>query len=394
LVDNADVVVIGGGCMGTSIAYNLKRNGMDKVTLVEKRFVGSGATGRSAGVVRQHYSTEFMVRMATKSLRVIRDFQEGLGADSGYRRTGLIVAVGEEGIDALRQTVAMQRMLGVDTKVVSPPELRQVQPELYTDDLAGGAFEPDAGYADPSLTTTGYAKAAETLGVKILQKTEVVGVELSGRKVTAVKTNQGERILTPVIVNATNAWANRINEMVGVKLPIQSVRSQVCLLRRPPDFQNSHVVLFDFVKLTYLKAEGDTQTLVGTLDPQVDLSAPVDPDLCPDSIDYEHVEMLSGKIVHRFPVMGRAVPRGGWSGPYDVTPDWHPILDRVEDVEGYYCAVGFSGHGFKLCPAVGEMMTDLIIHGKRAGSDIENFRSTRFKEGKPIVPKYAYSLVG
>jgi len=394
LVDNADVVVIGGGCMGTSIAYNLKRNGMDKVTLLEKRFVGSGATGRSAGVVRQHYSTEFMVRMATRSLRTIRDFQQELGTDSGYRRTGLIVAVDEEGIDALRQTVAMQRSLGVDTKLISPSELMQVQSELYTDDLGGGAFEPDAGYADPSLTTTGYAKAAETLGVKILQKTEVVGIELSGRKVTAVKTNQGERIVTPVIVNATNAWANRINEMVGVELPIQSVRSQVCLLRRPPDFQGSHVVLFDFVKLTYLKAEGDTQTLVGTLDPQVDLSAPVDPDLCPDSIDYEHVEMLSGRIVHRFPVMGRAVPRGGWSGPYDVTPDWHPILDEIEEVEGYYCAAGFSGHGFKLCPAVGEMMADLIIHGKKAGSDIENFRSTRFREGKPIVPKYAYSLVG
>jgi len=380
--------------MGTSIAYNLKRNGMDKVTLLEKRFVGSGATGRSAGVVRQHYSTEFMVRMATRSLRTIRDFQQELGTDSGYRRTGLIVAVDEEGIDALRQTVAMQRSLGVDTKLISPSELMQVQSELYTDDLGGGAFEPDAGYADPSLTTTGYAKAAETLGVKILQKTEVVGIELSGRKVTAVKTNQGERIVTPVIVNATNAWANRINEMVGVELPIQSVRSQVCLLRRPPDFQGSHVVLFDFVKLTYLKAEGDTQTLVGTLDPQVDLSAPVDPDLCPDSIDYEHVEMLSGRIVHRFPVMGRAVPRGGWSGPYDVTPDWHPILDEIEEVEGYYCAAGFSGHGFKLCPAVGEMMADLIIHGKKAGSDIENFRSTRFREGKPIVPKYAYSLVG
>ena len=380
--------------MGTSIAYNLKRKGMDKVTLLEKRFVGSGATGRSAGVVRQHYSTEFMVRMATRSLRTIRDFQQELGTDSGYRRTGLIVAVDEEGIDALRQTVAMQRSLGVDTKLISPSELMQVQSELYTDDLGGGAFEPDAGYADPSLTTTGYAKAAETLGVKILQKTEVVGIELSGRKVTAVKTNQGERIVTPVIVNATNAWANRINEMVGVELPIQSVRSQVCLLRRPPDFQGSHVVLFDFVKLTYLKAEGDTQTLVGTLDPQVDLSAPVDPDLCPDSIDYEHVEMLSGRIVHRFPVMGRAVPRGGWSGPYDVTPDWHPILDEIEEVEGYYCAAGFSGHGFKLCPAVGEMMADLIIHGKKAGSDIENFRSTRFREGKPIVPKYAYSLVG
>jgi len=393
-VENADIVVIGGGCMGTSIAYNLKRGGVDKVILLEKRFIGSGATGRSAGVVRQHYSTEFMVRMATRSLKIIRDFQRELGADSGYRRTGLIVAVGEEGIDALEQTVAMQRGLGVETKVASPSELREIQPQLHTDDLAGGAFEPNAGYADPSLTTTGYAKAAETLGVKILEKTEVVGVELRDGKVTAVKTNRGEEILTPVIVNVTNAWANRINKMVGVELPIQSVRSQVCLLRRPPDFENSHAVLFDFVKLTYLKAEGDTQTLVGTLDPQVDLSAPVDPDLCPDSIEYRHIEMLSEKVVHRLPVMGRAIPRGGWSGPYDVTPDWHPILDGIEGVEGYYCAVGFSGHGFKLCPAVGEMMADLIIHGKRAGSDIENFRSTRFMENKPIVPKYAYSLVG
>jgi len=150
------------------------------------------------------------------------------------------------------QTVAMQRGLGVDTRVVSPSEVKQIQPELYVGDLAGGAFEPDAGYADPSLTTTGYAKAAEALGVKILQKTEVVGVGLRGRRVTAVKTNQGEEITTPVVVNATNAWANRVNKIVGIELPIESVRSQVCLLRRPPDFQKSHVVLFNFVKLTYL----------------------------------------------------------------------------------------------------------------------------------------------
>lgn len=211
--------------MGASIAYNLKRRGIDKVMLLEKRFIGSGATGRSAGVVRQHYSTEFMVRMATSSLKTIRDFQQELGADSGYCRTGLIVAVGEEGIDALKQTVAMQRALGVDTKVFSPSELRQIQPQLYTDDLAGGAFEPDAGYADPSLTTTGYAKAAEALGVEILQKTEVVDIRHHGHSVTAVKTNSGEEIRTPVIVNATNAWANRINGMVGVELPIRSVRS-------------------------------------------------------------------------------------------------------------------------------------------------------------------------
>jgi len=380
--------------MGTSIAYHLKKSGIDRVTLLEKNFIGSGATGRSAGVVRQHYSTEFMVRMAVRSLRTIRDFRRELGADSGYRRTGLIVAVGEEGMGALEQTVAMQRGMGVDTKIVSPSELRQLQPQLYTDDLAGGAFEPDAGYADPSLVTTGYAKAAENLGVNVLEKTEVVDVEPRPGRVMAVKTTGGEEMVSRAVVNATNAWASRINRMVAVELPVHSVRSQVCLLRRPPDFQNSHVVLFDFVGLTYLKAEGDTQTLVGTLDPQVDLGSPVDPDLCPNSVDYEHVEVLSEKVVHRLPVMGRAVPRGGWSGPYDVTPDWHPILDQIEQVEGYYCAVGFSGHGFKLCPAVGEMMTDLIIHGKRGGSDIVNFRSTRFQEGKPITPKYAYSLVG
>jgi len=380
--------------MGTSIAYHLKRDGVDRVTLLEKRFVGSGTTSRSVGVVRQHYNTEFMVRMAKRSLETIRDFKQRLGADSGFRRTGLIVAVGEEDISALERTVAMQRTLGVDTRIVPPSELREIQPELYTDDLAGGAFEPEAGYADPSSTTTGYANAAEALGVKILQKTEAVDVELREHRVASVRTNRGERIQTPVVVNATNAWANCMNKTVGVELPIQSVRSQVCLLRRPPDFQNSHVVLFDFVKLVYLKAEGDTETLAGTLDPEIELRAPVDPDMCPDSIDYEHMEMLSERIVHRLPVMARATPRGGWSGVYDVTPDWHPILDEIKEVKGYYCAAGFSGHGFKLCPAVGEMMADLIIHGKKAGSDIDSFRSTRFKEGKPIVPKYACSLVG
>ena len=394
MVEKVDAVVIGGGCMGTSIAYNLKKRGIDKVTLVEKNYVGSGATGRSVGVVREHYSTEFMVRMAKRSLNIIRDFRKEVGSDSGYRKTGLIVAVGENGIQALKETVNMQRSLGIDTKVLSSSELKGVQPELYTDDLAGGAFEPNAGYADPSLVTEGYAKAAEALGVKVLQKTEVVDLKLQNAKVAAVETNRGEEIHAPIVVNAANAWANRINKMVGVELPIQSVRSQVITLGRPPDFHGSHVVLFDFINLTYLKAEGETRTIVGTLDPQVDLKEPIDPDRCPDSVDYEDVEMLSRKVLQRLPIMERAVPRGGWSGPYDVTPDWHPILDAVQGVEGYYVAAGFSGHGFKLCPAVGEMMADLIIHGKKAGSDIDNFRIARFEEGKPIVPKYAYSLVG
>ncbi len=392
--EKADIVVIGGGCMGTSIAYNLKKRGIDKVVLLEKSFIGSGTTSRSVGVVRQHYSTEFMVRMATSSLTTIRDFQKQIGSESGYRKTGLIVAVGNDGFQGLKETVSMQRSLGVETSVLSPSGLREVQPGLYADDLAGGAFEPNAGYADPSLVTGGYAKAAEALGVRILQKTQVVGVKLQGRRVAAVETDRGEQIHTPIVVNATNAWANRINRTIGVELPIQSVKSQVITLGRPADFHGPHVVIFDFINLIYFKAEGDTRTVVGTLDPRVYLSEPIDPDHCPDSADYEHVEMLSKMVLQRLPVMERAVPCGGWSGAYDVTPDWHPILDRIEDVEGYYCAVGFSGHGFKLCPTVGEMMADLIIHGKRAGSDIDNFRRTRFKEGKPIVPKYARGLVG
>jgi sarcosine oxidase subunit beta len=393
-MDSADIVVIGGGCMGTSIAYNLKKRGVDRVVLLEKNYVGSGATGRSVGVVREHYSTEFMVRMAKRSLSIIRNFEKEVGFDSGYRKTGLIVAVAQDGIEALKDTVSMQRSLGVDTRVLPTSDLKAVQPELFTEDLAGGAYEPGAGYADPSLVTVGYAKAAEALGVKVLQKTEVVNVKVSGNKIAAVETRSGERIEIAKLVNATNAWANRINRMVGIELPIQSVRSQVIELGRPPDFQGPHAVIFDFVNSIYLRSEGNTRTIVGTLDPQVDLKEPIDPDQYSDSVDYEHVEMLSGKVLRRLPPMERAVPRGGWSGPYDVTPDWHPILDESEQVQGYFVAAGFSGHGFKLCPGVGEMMASLVMDGEKASSDIKNFKSTRFKEGKLIVPRYSYSLVG
>lgn len=395
MTEKADVVVIGGGCVGCSIAYNLKTRGMDKVVLLEKNYVGSGTTGRSAGIVRQHYSTELLTRIASRSLNIIRDFERQIGYDSGYRKTGLIVTAAKNGIHLLKETVAMQRSLGVDTRLLSPSELKEIQPELYVEDLEAGAYEPDAGYADPSLITQGYAKAAKMLGAKVQEKTEVVNIRKNGNRVVAVETDRGEEISAPVIVNATNAWADRINEMIEVRLPIKSIKTQVVLLKRPPNFHGPHLVIFDFTSLMYMRAEGNTRSLVGRIrDNEKDPQEPIDPDNCLNSVDSEVLEILSRRVLRRLPIMEHAVPDGGWSGALDVTPDWNPILDQIGEVEGFYVAVGFSGHGFKLCPAVGEMMADLIAHGKKDGSDITQFRSTRFKEGKLIVPRYGHSAMG
>lgn len=391
VVETADVVVIGGGCTGASIACHLAGRGVRRVVLLEKAALASGPTGRSTAIVRQHYSNEVTARMALESLRVFQQWGDRIGGTCGFVRTGFLVGVREADLPALEGNVALQRGVGIDVRIVAGDELRRLEPQLFTDDLAAAAYEPEAGYCDPVSTTTSLADVARARGARIVQGREVTGIRLERGRVVAVETAAGP-IAAPIVVNAAGPWAHRLAVAVDVKLPIEPSRHPVCAFRRPPDFGRAPTIYADFVHQFYMRPETGDLCLVGSIDPG-DAAHLADPDRYNEGVDLDTITDFGGRASHRYPVLERGFSRGGWAGIYDVTPDWHPVLDAIDEVPGFFAAAGFSGHGFKLCPAVGAMMAGLVVDGRR-DERLEFFRADRFRTGRLIRGKYAYSIVG
>ncbi|RMF88888.1 MAG: FAD-binding oxidoreductase [Nitrospinota bacterium] len=393
MVHTADVVIIGGGCMGTSIAYHLAKRGIRDVVLVEKNFLASGATGKSSAIIRMHYSTETLAKMALYSFRIFQNFADAVGGNAGFVQAGFLVGVGPQSVEALKGSIALQQGVGVNTRFVSPQEMKEIEPTLRVEDFGGGAYEPDSGYADPSGTTVSFARRARELGATILQGTLVTDILLQGGKVRGVRTSRGD-ISAPTVVLATGVWSPKLGEKIGVEFPIVSCRSKVLAVKRPPEFTPAPKVFVDFVHQMYYRPETGELSLVGSIDPR-EAEDRIDPDAYSDDLTFETMEEYFGKACLRYPILERGYYKGGWAGPYDVTPDWHPILDALPGFEGLYCAVGFSGHGFKLSPAIGEMMARLITEGKcTEPADISLFRFNRYAEGRLIQARYGYTVIG
>lgn len=393
MLATAEVVVIGGGITGTSAAFQLARRGL-KVALVEKRFIAAGSTGKSSAIIRQHYSNEVTARMALYSLRVWQNFVEAVGGDADFVTTGFVVLVDEKDRAGLMENIAMQQSIGVNTRFVSSDELRKLEPGITETRDIVGAYEPEGGYADPASAASSFAKAAQRHGAVIHQDTLVTNIIMSGGRVTGVQTSQGE-IHTAAVVNCANAWAPLIGKMVGVNLPVEASRHQVATFQRPRSHAHAHLIGADFVHQTYYRPEGGLLTLVGSIEAS-EAEHKIDPDHYNESADYEFIEDAAQRIRNRYPYMEQALSKGGWSGIYGVTPDWHPIIDEVPSSSGFFVAAGFSGHGFKLGPAVGVMIADMVSRASSPTAGLERslFRFARFAESQPVRGKYEYSIVG
>ncbi|MFI5450084.1 MAG: NAD(P)/FAD-dependent oxidoreductase [Candidatus Bathyarchaeia archaeon] len=389
MIDSADLVIVGGGCIGCSTAFHAaKLDPSLKIILLERQHVAWGMTGRSTAIVRQHYSNPETAGMALESLKVFENFREAVGGDAGFTRTGFTLAVGSKDEEALRRNVEMQRSLGIETSVLEPGELKKFQPDANVDGLAAAAYEPRSGYADPVATTQSFAKAAEKLGVKVLERTKVLEILQSAGKVSGVRTEKGE-IAASRVVNAANVWANQIMPRGHSKLPIRVLKEQSCIFLKPQDFTAKLTVWGDFPSGFYFCPKGPDRLLTGSL--ESNLPEVADPDNC-EGVDYETVTVYSQKLVNRFPAMARGRWERGWSGAYDVTPDWHPILDESSEVEGLYIAAGFSGHGFKLSPAVGKRMAQFVTSGNKP-EDLALFSADRFSKGKALTGHYESSII-
>jgi len=382
-----DVVVVGGGVMGCAILYNLALRGVTDAVLLEGDLLASGSTGRSQGILRTHYSNEVTARMAWESIKVFQDFDRAVGGDSGYRRTGYLLIAPHEDKAALEENVAMQRRVGIDTEVVSPAEAIGIAPALSVRDDEVCAYEPESGYADPYSVTQAYARRARDLGARVHVGVQVTGIDVDAGKVTGVVTTQG-RISTGATVVATGPWSKPFLAGLGVDLPLRTVRHQVVTLRRPEDRVPDHPAIGDQVNSLSARPDVGHLTLVG-----VGEDEEAAPDRYAQGVDTEVVEDVSRKISSRIPGMSHAIFRGGWSGLFTTTPDWHPVLDRVDGIDGLYCAVGFSGHGFKLSPMVGAVMAEMVLDGTATTIDVSMLDIKRFAEGRPLRSRYRMAVL-
>jgi glycine/D-amino acid oxidase-like deaminating enzyme len=389
LTETAEAVIIGGGVMGCSILYHLAARGMTDSLLLERDLLGSGSTGRSSGAVRMHYSTEVHARMAWHSLQVFRDFDDRVGGECGYTNTGYLVFAGEEAADSFRANLALQQRVGIETAEISRAEAAEIAPGFFLDDCAGIAYEPLSGHADPSGTALAFAARARELGARTRLQLPAVSVETESGRVTAVVTGDG-RIETGRVIVATGPWSRRFLLRHGIDLPLTATRHEVVHLKRPLDRLPYHPGGGDIANLTYFRPEGADLTLVGNgnIEQEVD-----DPEIYAQRPSQSFIQEIWTRLARRIPLMADAEYSTGYAGLYTSTPDSHPVMDRVDGVDGLYVCTGFSGHGFKLSPAVGLLMAELVLDGRATTIDISPLRMSRFAEGDLNLPGYGFKVL-
>jgi sarcosine oxidase, subunit beta len=387
-----DVLIIGGGVIGTSIAHSLARRQVGRVVLLEKSYLGAGSSGKSGAIVRQHYSNRLTASMAQKSLRVFERFDDLVGGPPVFTRTGLVLVVNERDRAGLDANVAMQQELGIDVKLVSAQVLADIDSNarLGEDELA--VYESEAGYVEAVQVVASFAEAARRDGADVRLGVEVKSVVVEGDRVTGVETNEG-RYECGTLVLAAGPWAAQLAKTAKWKLPVQACRTQVALFRRPPDFGRRGAVYADFVQGIYFKPTHGDMIHAGSLAGE-EVKDPVDPDDYNEAADGAWLPQVRQRLGRRYPAMHRGYGRGGYGALYAITPDWHPILDRLPNLRGAYCAVGFSGHGFKMSPVVGQLMTELIVDGQAKTLDVAPLRLARFDENDPVKTPYNYGVMG
>lgn len=388
----ADVLVIGGGCIGAAAAYHLSLAGV-LVTLVERRALASGTTAQSSAIVRQHYSIPTLARMAHDSLRVFSEFADLVGGEIGFRQTGLLIGARAEDLNGLRATVETGTAIGIDARLIDRDELRAIEPRMDLEGLVGACFEPAAGYADPTAVTVAYATQARFRGAQLRQGLAVSRLLVDGDRVRGVALADGTEVHAGAVLIASNIWGVALLRDVGVDLPIHATRHPCILLQRPGDFGERHAIVFDFTNGLYLKPEAADLTLAGTLD-EAEVAAVFDPDRFDTRPSHEETAMLAARTARRFPAMADATLQAGWAGLYDVSADWQPAIGPVPGIEGLYAALGFSGHGFKLCPAVGDLLAAQILGRADLPYDPSIFRVERFASGTLARSRYSYGIIG
>jgi len=387
----ADVVVIGGGCTGASAAFWLASRHGQTVVLLDRGTVGGGPTGRSSGIVRMHYSYAPLIQLALRSRDVFANFDAVVGGSADFKKTGflLLAPQGQEG--TVEANVRLQSDLGGNTMVVDREAIADLDARLRTDDVGIGAYEPDSGYADGYATATGFAAAARRYGAEVRENMPAIRLVAEGSRVTGVETPTG-RISAGAVLVAAGPWTRGLLGPLGIDLPIRATRHQVVLFEVEEPAAPLGFVLVDLGTGFYLRPDVGCQFHGGSVEEYPDEEVPAD--AFNEGTDFDFVEKMARRLAHRVPTFSGVGLKGGYASLYDVTPDWQPILGPVPDTAGLFVAAGFSGHGFKLSPAIGETLASFILTGRYGEIDLSPFRSSRFAEGALIHSPYAHGIVG
>jgi sarcosine oxidase subunit beta len=386
LPKTSDVVIIGGGVMGGSVAYHLAERGGVSVTLLEREEqFGQGSTGRCAGGIRHQFSTEVNIRLSIESIHMMERFPEEIGQEIGLNQIGyLFVLDNGQDFEQFQRNVTLQNSLGIESKVLSVSDIHQRVPLLNLEGIVGGTIYERDGLADPNSIVQGYVNKTRRLSrsigsapIHLLNKIMVTGLRLAkGGKVQAVVTQDGE-IATETVVIAAGAWSGQIGQMIGVDIPIRPVRRQIAvttpLPELPPDFP---FVLF-FGQSLYFHPESGQSILTG----KSNNNEPVGFNM---EVDQAWTETHLLEAMRRFPLLEQAGLLSEWAGLYEVTPDEQAILGRLPGLEGVIIAAGFSGHGFMHGPIVGKLMAEEILDGRAHTVDIDDLRYERFALGRDV----------
>jgi sarcosine oxidase subunit beta len=382
-----DAIIIGAGVHGASLAYHLALRGV-KPLVLEKSFVAAGATGRSSGLVRMHYDLEPEARLAYLSFSYFRDWSEKVGGQCGYTCTGFLQLVSADQVEALKANVAIQQRIGINTRLVTASEVQGLAPMLATDDVVLAAYEPESGYADPTLTASSLVRAAQAGGAVFMQDCRVTALQVSGGRVQGVVSSRGN-FSAPVVVNAAGPWSNEICRMAGVDLPLGTWRHDVLFVKRPPQLKDPHLTVIDFPNLVYFRPEGLDLTLVALEDGNPLNESPH------GNVNRARpgfVEAAIERICRRVPLMEHAHVHSDHSGYDSITPDQHPVLGPAGP-DGFFLDTGFSGTGFKISPATGLCMSEWILDGKPSTVDLTIFSPARFAQGRQIRGEHAYHSI-
>ena len=378
-MQTAEVAILGGGIVGSSIAYHLTAAGCNDVLLLERETSqGKGSTGKSMGGVRAQFSTLVNIQMSLYSIPFYAAFEERLGYPCDYRPQGyLFCATNDSHVSYLRANQARQIALGLqNVRMVSAQEITAMFPQMRTDDIVGGSFCPTDGFVDPYSAMIGFMTRASERGATLWKNAEVTAIRRD-EECFHIETNRGP-VSARKIVNAAGAWAATIAKMLGINLPVEPLRRMLVPTEPFDQFPHSAPMIIDMSNGFHFRPEGRGFLLAWN-----------DPEETPGyNTDFEpaFIEKILTRAASRVPVFENLAvnPKRAWAGLYEVTPDHHPILGEVPEVPGFFCANGFSGHGVMHAPATGKILADLILEGKTDLIDASLLDLARFAEGRTI----------
>jgi glycine/D-amino acid oxidase-like deaminating enzyme len=381
----ADVVILGAGVMGASIAFQLARRKAGRIVVLDKDHVGSGGSSRSSALVRMHYSFVPEVQMALVSLKMFQHWREIVGEAGEFRKTGFVRIVHPNETERLKQNVAMQRELGANVELIDRRQLQELEPDWAVDEVELAAYEPDSGYGDGNVVANDFLSRARDLGATYLSQTRACSFLIDRERVRGVQT-EGGTIHGSVVIVATGPWTRPIMQQAGFDPPIETEYHRVAILKNAPSMRSGGSACIDSVTATYFRSDGGDKFLIGDFYGK----RPVDPDNFPQRASEAELEEIIERASRRVPKIESGEVMRGVTGVYDMTPDARPLLGKVPGIEGLYICAGFSGMGFKISPAIGLVMSELILDGSATTVDISAFRPTRFAEGKPIKAEFEY----